>query len=213
LTDVVSRVGRDRDSAKTENILPIVHIPIKKGNFHTAIAPALFVQIAESLRPLLIAVPERELGGGVIEKAQVVAQIRKALNSLDWYQPIHLLGTGNPLSLAIFAAAGADTFDGLEWCRTVADHETALLYHFQQYDFFRHQTRSAQSTIVKAAADDERVSFNARVAFHNLEFFRMWTREIQKDIAHGRIDRLLRDFLPKGSFRDLANALPGVFEQ
>jgi queuine/archaeosine tRNA-ribosyltransferase len=211
--DVVSRVRRDQEVGKTPNILPIVHIPIRKGNFHTDVAPQLFVRIAEELQPKLIAVPERELGGGIIEKAQVVWEIRKALNQLSWYQPIHLLGTGNPLSLAVFAAAGADTFDGLEWCRTTADHETALLYHFQQYDFFRHQTRSAQSPVVRAAADAAGISFNARVAFHNLEFFRVWCNDIQQDIAHARIGRLLRDFLPKGSFHQLTRALPGVFDQ
>jgi hypothetical protein len=212
IRDVVSRVIEDQERSRSGKILPIVHIPIKKGHSNTAIAPDLLAGIAEAIRPDLIAVPERELGSGVIERARVVHEIRGRLDSLGWYQPLHLLGTGNPLSLAIFAAAGADTFDGLEWCRTATDHETALLYHFQQYDFFQHQTRSAESPVVRAAADADGVSYNAKVAFHNLEFFQVWIGDIRKDIAHGRIDRLLRDFLPKGFFKDLAKALPGVFE-
>lgn len=213
IQDTVSRVERDQTYSETCRVLPIVHIPLRKGQFHTVAAPDLFQGIANALKPELIAVPERELGSGVIEKARVIAAIRAALNELGWYQPIHLLGTGNPLSLAIFAAAGADTFDGLEWCRTATDHETGLLYHFQQYDFFRHQTRSASNPVVRIAADAPGVSYNARVAFHNLEFLRIWINDLQKDITHSRIDRLLRDFLPKGFFRELSRALPGGFDQ
>lgn len=211
--DVLSRVALDQSYAKNAKVLPIVHIPTRKGQFHTAAAPELFYRIAERIRPDLIAVPERELGSGIVEKARTVSQIRSRLNELDRYQGIHLLGTGNPLSVAVLAAAGADTFDGLEWCRTAADHETGLLYHFQQYDFFKQQTRSSASAIARNAVDRAEVSYNAQVAFHNLEFLRGWIDELQKDIAHERVDRLLRAFLPKGFFRELADALPKVFPQ
>jgi queuine/archaeosine tRNA-ribosyltransferase len=211
--DVVGRVARDQSYAKNARVLPIVHIPTRKGQFHTSVAPDLFCGIAEAIRPDIIAVPERELGSGIVEKARVVSEIRKRLNQLGRYQAIHLLGTGNPLSLAVLSAAGADTFDGLEWCRTVADHETGLLYHFQQYDFFKQQTRSSASAIAKNAVDRPEVSYSAKVAFHNLEFLRVWMMELQKDTEHERVDRLLRGFLPKGFFRELAEALPDVFPQ
>ena len=211
--DVVERVARDQSFAKNAKVLPIVHIPTRKGQFHTAAAPDLFCGIAEAIRPDIIAVPERELGSGIVEKARVVSEIRKRLNQLGRYQAIHLLGTGNPLSLAVLSAAGADTFDGLEWCRTAADHETGLLYHFQQYDFFKQQTRSSASAIAKNAVDRPEVSYSAKVAFHNLEFLRVWMMELQKDTEHERLDRMLRGFLPKGFFRELAEALPEVFPQ
>lgn len=212
VSDVARRVHRDQRASRHGRILPIVHIPVRNGEFNTAVAPNLFVGLAQALRPAVIAVPERELGSGVIEKARVIWKIRKRLNELGYYQPIHLLGTGNPLSLAIFAAAGADSFDGLEWCRTTTDFESALLYHFQQYDFFQNQTRSAETPLVRLAADATEVSYNARVAFHNLEFFRVWIRDIQKHLAQGRIDRLLITLLPKGVFQELQRTLPEVFE-
>jgi len=83
-----------------------------------------------------IAVPERELGEGICKKADTVIKIREKLNTIGRYQPIHILGTGNPLSILILAAAGADLFDGLEWCRTVADRDTGFLFHHQQFEFF-----------------------------------------------------------------------------
>jgi hypothetical protein len=36
---------------------------------------------------------------------------------------------GNPWSIAVLTAAGADSFDGLEWCRVTVDRRTAQLHH------------------------------------------------------------------------------------
>jgi queuine/archaeosine tRNA-ribosyltransferase len=74
------------------------------------------MKVAEQLCPVLLAVPERALGEGIATRIRSVRQIRKALNELDFYCPLHLLGTGNPVSIIAYTIAGADSFDGLEWC-------------------------------------------------------------------------------------------------
>lgn len=43
----------------------------------------------------MIAVPERELGDGIVARARAVHEIRRSLDSLGFYQPLHLLGCGN----------------------------------------------------------------------------------------------------------------------
>jgi hypothetical protein len=43
--------------------------------------------------------------------------------------------TDNPFSITLYSAMRADSFDGLEWCQTVVDHETGLLYHLSHVDF------------------------------------------------------------------------------
>ena len=96
--------------------------------------------VAEQLFPVLLAVPERALGDGIIARTLSVRRLRQALDKLGFYCPLHLLGTGNPLSIAVYAMAGADSFDGLEWCQTVVDHQTGKLFHFQQWDLFKDQT-------------------------------------------------------------------------
>lgn len=210
--DAICRTREDQDVARNKQVCPIIHIPEDKtGRSQVEMLPEIFLQVAEKLQPLVVAVAERELGDGIIERATVVATIRKALRELDWYQPIHLLGTGNPLSIAIFSAAGADMFDGLEWCRTVADDKTGLLYHYQQYDFFRYQTRLAASPIVRAWVDHPNVSFAAKAALHNLEFLSNWMREVQERLHRGTIDRFLAKRLPNEAFDDLAKKIPDVF--
>ena len=207
VSDVIKRTLADRELAETESVIPIVHLPFEKnGKFRTSMASDIFAEISGRLRTGFIAIPERELGGGLIEKAKVVCSIRKALNGLGRYQPIHLLGTGNPLSVAVFTAAGADSFDGLEWCRTAADYDTAHLFHFHQYDFFRDQTRRAENNLVRLAGENESISFDAKVGLHNLEFFRVWINDLQKHVHGGTLDTLLRPLIPGPFVSELRRA-------
>src|SRR3972149_6489820 len=123
VAEVEQSVGRDQKAADMKIILPVVH-GCSAGQL-----PEICKQVSENLNPILIAVPEREMGEGIYNRARTVIAIRNALDSTGRYFPLHILGTGNPLSLLIFAACGADSFDGLEWCQTSVDHITGRLYH------------------------------------------------------------------------------------
>ncbi|HEY1265194.1 MAG TPA: toll/interleukin-1 receptor domain-containing protein, partial [Terriglobales bacterium] len=140
---VTRSISRSTKSA-TAPVLPIVHAPRNsKGNIIFDLIPQCIKKVSRELRPELVAIPERELGDGILTRARTVFLIRRALDELGYYQSLHLLGTGNPLTIAILAAVGADSFDGLEWCRTVADSQSGRLYHMQQYDLFRWQSEAA----------------------------------------------------------------------
>lgn len=107
-------VLRDQTHSKHGTVLPIVHA-------RTELLPQAVAAVANRLHPLMIAVPERELGEGLIARGKTVVRIRAALDAVDGYVPLHLLGTGNPRSILVYVACGADSFDGLEWCQTAVD--------------------------------------------------------------------------------------------
>jgi hypothetical protein len=210
-TGIAKRViaAVERDSRRTKApVLPILHVPRRSdGSYATELFDEALKIVAKHLRPILIAVPERELGDGIVQRCKAVVRIRRSLNELGFYQPLHLLGTGNPMSIAILAAAGADSFDGLEWCRLAADNASAALYHFQQYEFFAYQTQFAASTVSKTAATDKSISFAGRVVMHNLDFFQEWISEIRQHMERGKIETFLAEKLPKGVMRQIAPAL------
>jgi hypothetical protein len=107
-----------------------------------------------------------------------------------------LLGTGNPISIALYSEAGADSFDGLEWCQTVVDHETGLLFHLSQSDFFRQQT----------AWGDSGISFHPRTLAHNLEFYADWMRRLRDAAYRDDVIGFCRLNFPQGVFRQCAAA-------
>jgi len=144
----------------------------------------------------MLAVPERRLGDGVIERARAVRAVRSELDKQGRYVALHLLGTGNPISIALYAAMGADSFDGLEWCQTVVDHDSALLYHLSQADFFAGQT----------AWGDAELSFQARTLAHNLEFYAAWMHRLRAAMAAGSVVDFCRHNFPDRAFQLCAPA-------
>lgn len=159
---IVTRWREDQAVAGDRIIVPIVHGASEE-------LPVLCTQVAEMTGSSMIAVAERRLGDGIIARARSVEAIRRELNTLEQYVALHLLGTGNPISIALYAIKGADSFDGLEWCQTVVDHDSALLFHLSHSDFFEQQTDWA----------DANLSFHARTLAHNLEFYTNWMRGLR----------------------------------
>lgn len=173
--DVVSSVLRDQQYA-LGTVAPIIHGP-------TELLPTAARIVAEQLFPVLLAVPERALGEGIIARTQAVRRIRKALDGLGIYCPLHLLGTGNPLSIAAYAMAGADSFGGLEWCQTVVDHETRRLFHFQQWDLFKDQTDWGSNGALP---------YIQSALMHNLEFYRAFMSELREALINDAAEAFLR---------------------
>lgn len=173
-------------------LCPIIHLPREFMGMRARCAARIVSSVARELDPLMLAIPERELGDGLLERARTVRDIRKALNELDRYYPLHLLGTGNPLSMIALAAAGADSFDGLEWCRTVADYERGFLFHFQQFEFFSQmRLHRIQDLRIRSLIEDPKVSYSMKALGFNVDFFKDWTRSMQNMIHSGQIEHLL----------------------
>jgi queuine/archaeosine tRNA-ribosyltransferase len=211
VSDVISRTRRDQDLSAAGVICPIVHAPTERDGKRVAShLPEIMYEVCRELRPPVIAVPERELGEGILERARSVHEIRKALRSLPWYQPVHLLGTGNLWSIALLSRAGADLFDGLEWCRTVASDENGQLFHFQHYDLFRYQARLAASDVTRKSVDNATIPYAVKVAFHNLEVINNWMRRLQTYSERGPANTFLAQKLGE-QFSDLRDGLPEIF--
>lgn len=198
-------------------LIPILHAPQNEYGVRShELLPDIFFEYASRMESSFIAVPERELGEGISNKAATVVKIRERLNNLERYQPIHILGTGNPLSILILAAAGADLFDGLEWCRTVADRETGFLFHHQQFDFFKNQsTELARYGIVRDAMKDKGTNLNFKMGLHNLDFFYNWMEELQDNIHANNVSEMLKYramFSSRDFIDELKNLMPGLFK-
>ena len=147
------------------NICPIIHCP-NDPDFFEEIIP----KISKEITPKLIAIPERELGKGLFEIAQNIKKIKSKLIELGIDQSIHILGTGNPISLMIYYFAGAQSFDGLDWCQTVVDYKNADLHHYQHLDLYSYQSKGGKNTDLP---------FLARCFIHNLEFYNIFTDELR----------------------------------
>lgn len=175
-------------------ICPIIHLPRGHDGTLSEYASQLIAKVTSSLNPIMVAIPERELGDGLIERFKSVRDIRIALNALGKYYPLHLLGTGNPISMIAFAAAGADSFDGLEWCRTAADYSNGHLFHFSHFDcFFEQYSSRVSSPAIRAIVADSNASYIAKVASYNIDYFSDSAKTMKDMITAGQIEHLLKN--------------------
>ena len=191
--DLARSVAMDKKRGDMNAINPLIHVQ------NLADFPPICSQVAKQLDPAMIAVPERELGDGVLAIAKTVRKIREALNETGQYYPLHIVGTGNPLSILIYAACGADSFDGLDWCQTVVDHATGRLYHSLQLDFFAYQT---------SYGSEGKLSYLARGLGHNLVFYLEWMEKIRRSIGEGSIAEMIAKFIPPETHSKVQELLP-----
>jgi queuine/archaeosine tRNA-ribosyltransferase len=191
---IENEVLRDQEKAGKGTIIPIVHSTLE-------MMVDVVIGVVERLSPVMIALPERELGEGIITRAEVIFRIRHALNRKGIYYPIHLLGTGNPLSILVCVICGADSFDGLEWCQIALDHKRAQIYHFQQMDFLFGQSKFRSATVLP---------YGQAVLSHNLLFYKSWMHEIQQALTAGDLWKFAEKYLPRSFLKNLKKRLPEV---
>lgn len=165
--------------------------------------PDLCLEVAKLDEVEVIAIPERELGNGIVEGINTISKIRQKLSTLKKYTKIHILGTGNPISLLLYSAFGVDSFDGLDWCQTVVDYDSATLHHSLQLDFYAHQSKFGNM---------KEISYNTRLLAHNLEFYLLWMEEINKEIANNSIQEMLKYYVPKSILSEILEAY-GIYSK
>lgn len=131
---------------------------------------------------LMVAVPERECGTHVAERAGTIAAIRRALDKVSSHALLHILGCGHPVSIATYSSAGADSFDSTDWCVAAIDWRNYCMTDFALL--------SATGCPCRACGKF-RVENLQRGLLHNLLFYQKFCEGLQRMIR----ERTLRDFL------------------
>lgn len=180
---VLKEFYRD-DKVSPGRIVPIVHAPkMPSGEYDVSSILEVIAGVARESKVHAIAVAERELGDGVLARAKMVRVIRRLLDDSGRSVGLHILGAGNPLSCACFALAGADSFDGLEWCRTIADWDMRLS-HFQHLPFARNHPRTVANDKVGAMLESEAVPGRIKAIAWNLYHFNQFAQELTRHAAN-----------------------------
>ena len=170
-----------------ESFLPIIH-------GYPSTIPELAVEAVMKNRCQMIAIPERELGDSISSRINTLQNIRKNLSINGFEIPIHLLGTGHPISILLYSAFGANSFDGLEWCQTLVNPENGQLFHFTQKDFIECKCEACNKNMT---------SYLTTVLFHNLLFYIDWMVMIQKALEKEEIKDLMKKYVPVPFYKSI----------
>ena len=187
----------DRDRSLVDCVIaPVIHAPRLLDSYCYDRLPEICRGVVQAVDPLMIAVAERELGDGIMQRVETIAKIRKAIQDQKPAALLHVLGTGNPITMAFLSMAGADFFDGLEWCRTVIDGKRWRLYHFQQWELIAQTGLITSPEISSLIRDDTgALPWVTKVALHNMEFFMQASKYIQSHHYNEEYEQLFAFFL------------------
>lgn len=175
----IQLIAKTAGIQRSGTTVPIVHSP-------PDIMPKIIGKIIDGINPEIIAVAERDLGASIFERAKTIKKIRNELNKKEKSIPLHLLGTGNPISLLIYTACGADMYDGLEWCKNAVNQKTGHLFHFVQKDLIECNC---------PACKVNGVSYQYQTMAHNLIFYQNFLIKIQKAIKENQLNDILSQYL------------------
>lgn len=147
---LVGDLPDDHKFVPAEKLIPVVHLQTRDGKKRLDEQDILNLvarMSSECISPF-IAIPERELGEGLLDRFNLAKKICDQITEANANVSLHLLGCGNPLSFAFMSVAGVKMADGLEWYRTFAA-DNFHLHHFQQEPIFE----SARNRIYNPTAD------------------------------------------------------------
>jgi hypothetical protein len=181
-----------------DKLIPVLHLHAykddKKRLSETQLL-TLVARIASECKSPFIAIPERELGDGLLERHRLTKAICAALANDTPNVGLHVLGCGNLLSFAFLAVAGARMVDGLEWYRTfVADN--FHLHHFQQEPVFPSARKDTYNPVADLILTQE-FPYRVKVATLNLMSLQTFSSELLPRLQERTVHELVTRFFGK----------------
>ena len=145
----------------------------------------------------MIAVTERECGKMIENKIKTIQKIRKILEQKSPNTILHILGCGNPLSIALLTFAGADSFDSNDWNRWIIDKKTLLFHDFANFTLL--DCNCSGCTSKNRDSRD-------RAMLHNLVFYQDFMYGLQRSIIDKEeISTVLKEFLKPKLLNKIVN--------
>jgi len=182
LERTVKKINDSRNLETEDKLVPIVH----GENAEALLRAVKSVIRAFDFRLRIISVPERETGGDIMERAHTLKRIRKLLDQQGNDAILHVLGCGDPVSLALYIYSGADSFDSLDWLRFAIDPNEFVL---------RHLSHSVLFDCTCPYCSESKYSF-FRVLLHNLHFYYRFLNDVRESIIDDKMDGFLKNHFP-----------------
>lgn len=194
---IADLVSQHQPVIPAEAIIPVLHLQTDPGVvvFDVNASEALMRRSREVLRSEFIAIPERELGTGIVERACHAKRLVATLGDCK----LHVLGCGNPLSIALLGLAGVTMMDGLEWCRTIVAPDDSHLHHYQHLRIF--ETDLHQHDLVAGYIAERSDDYVVKAALHNLALVRSFLKRYRDALAADSVEAFLKELYGEGAAR------------
>lgn len=192
LERLITELRKHSEVLDIAKLIPVIHLQSADAAQRLSEADILncFRRVSSEMECRFIAVPERELGVGLPDRARLTRLLATQIRSKGEECGLHILGCGNLLSFSMLSVAGATMCDGLEWCRTLAVANFHL-HHFQQKDLFSDPQHYLGNPMAEFLVRDANLDYPAAVAVHNLLNLQAFTQRLHARMGDGDVHKFI----------------------
>ena len=161
------------------------------GNIPSQIINAAKNNVFDNANPLIYTIPERDCGKTIKDKITTIKKIRIMLNKKNPANILHILGCGNPLSIALFTFVGADSFDSVDWSRWVIDPKTLQFVDLNHIELIECDCKICQR---------KKLDAQIKPLLHNILFYQKFMSDLQTAILDNSGLELLKNYVDDKTF-------------
>jgi queuine/archaeosine tRNA-ribosyltransferase len=177
------------DITDSSQCIPIVHA----GNTKQLLETVAHLVRKNASMFVTLAVSERELGLTLSERGTSITRLRQILDDKG-EGLLHVLGCGNPASMAVYVYCGADTFDSLDWATCACDPTRDAIVDISHFELLE-----CKCDVCTGPAVDH----NTRVFLHNLLFYQNYSLKLQTMVKQ----HTLPDYVQEATSKTFLNKL------
>lgn len=180
--DTYTSINNSEKSAPQSVLFPVIHNTTQ----NEVINLTQDLVNDEIIKLKAIAYSERDLGNNVLDVISNLKKIRAILNNHNEEILLHVLGCGDPKTLAMYLFCGVDSFDSRDWAKRTINHNNNLTYPLNYLDAIECNCPICQTP------DQTYVS---KFLLHNLLYYQKYMNTIRHHIQQGTFNECINDLI------------------
>jgi len=144
-----------------------------------------------------IAFSERDLGNNVLDIISNLKKIRTILNNHNEEILLHVLGCGDPKTIALYIYCGVDSFDSRDWAKRTVNYNNNLTYPLNYLEVI-----GCDCPICLTPNQ----TYVSKLLLHNLLYYQKYMNTLRKHILQGTFNEYICDLIDP-SFINIINKI------
>ena len=191
--DTYTSIINSEKSAPQSLLFPVIH-NTKKNEVINLTQDLVNDEI---IKLKAIAYSERDLGNNVLDVISNLKKIRAILNNYNEGILLHILGCGDPKTVALYIYCGVDSFDSRDWAKRTVNHYNNLTYPLNYLDAIECNCPICQT-------QDQ--TYVSKLLLHNLLYYQKYMNTLRNHIQQGTFNEYLNDMIGQ-SLIDIINKI------
>jgi queuine/archaeosine tRNA-ribosyltransferase len=140
----------------------------------------------EIIKLKAVAYSERDLGFNIFDVISNIKKIREILNNSNEDIILHILGCGDPKTVALYLFCGVDSFDSRDWAKRTVNHYNNLTYPLNFLEAINCNCQICQTP---------NQSYVSKLLLHNLLYYQKFMNTLRDHIQQETFNEYISELI------------------